>query len=84
MTTRIPTSPITNHLLGAAYNVNAAEADTVAIVTHPQSLLVGETIPLTSDVWFDKKERQWFIDSFAAYGASPRRADVSGVVRKFQ
>lgn len=84
MTTRIPTSVITNHLLGAAYNVNAAEADTVAVVTHPQSLLVGETIPLTSDVWFDKKERQWFIDSFAAYGASPRRADVSGVVRKFQ
>lgn len=82
MTARQPTAAITNHLLGAAYNLSAAEARTVAVVTHPQSLLVGETIPLTSDVWFDKKERQWFIDSFMAYGASPRRADVSGVVRK--
>ena len=82
MTARIPTAAITDHYLGSAYNVSAAEARTVAIVTHPQSLLVGETIPLTSDVWFDKKERQWFIDSFIAFGAAPRRADVTGTVRR--
>lgn len=82
MTARVPNAVDAAHLLGSAYNVSATEAKTVAIVTHPQSLLVGETIPLTSDVWFDKKERQWFIDSFAAYGAAPRRPDVSGVVLK--
>ena len=82
-TARIPTAAIPDHKLGSAYNITATEAKVVAIVTHPQSLLVGETIPLTSDVWFDKKERQWFIDSFIAFGASPRRPDVSGVVRKF-
>ena len=82
MTTRIPTAAIPNHLQGSAYNVSAQEALTVAIVTHPSSLLVGETIPLESDVWFDKKERVWFIDSFISFGAAPRRADVTGVVRK--
>ena len=82
MTARVPSTANAAHLLGASYNVSATEAKTVAIITHPQSLLVGETIPLTSDVWFDKKERQWFIDSFVAFGAAPRRPDVSGVVRK--
>lgn len=82
MTARIPNAVNAAHLLGTSYNVSATEAKTVAIVTHPQSLLVGETIPLTSDVWFDKKERQWFIDSFVAFGAAPRRPDVNGIVRK--
>lgn len=81
-TTRVPTAAITDHKLGSNYNVSAQEAKSVAVLLHPQSLLVGETIPLSSDVWFDKKVRVWFIDSFAAYGASPRRPDVSAVVRK--
>lgn len=82
MTARIPNAAIANHKLGSAYNWSATEAKTVAIVTNPMSLLVGETIPLTSDVFFDKIEKAWFIDSFIAFGASPRRADVSGAVRK--
>lgn len=82
MTTRMPTAAIASHKLGSDYNWSATEAKTVAIVTHPQSLLVGETIPLTSDVWFFNIDRNWYIDSFIAFGASPRRPDVSGVVRK--
>ena len=82
MTTRIPTAAIASHLLGSDYNWSATEAKTVAIVTHPHSLLVGETIPLTSRVFFDNISLNWFIDSYMAYGASPRRPDVSGVVRK--
>ena len=82
MTARIPNAVDSDHELGSNYNVNSNEAKTVAIVTHPQSLLVGETIPLTSDVWFNKIDRCWYIDSFMAFGGSPRRPDVSGVVRK--
>jgi len=82
MTARIPNAAIPAHKLGSSYNWSAPEAKVVAIVTNPMALLVGETIPLTSDVWFDKISRTWFIDSFIAFGASPRRPDVSGVVRK--
>jgi hypothetical protein len=86
-TARIPQAAITGHFLsntanGNAYDVSAAEAKAVAIIMHPQSLLAGETIPLTSDVFFSKVERQWFIDSFMAFGVSDRRSDVCGVVRR--
>lgn len=86
-TARIPNAAITGHKLSNvgnsnAYDVSAAEAKAVAVIMHPDSLLAGETIPLTSDVYFDKVEKQWFIDSFTAFGVSNRRPDVCGVVNK--
>lgn len=86
-TARIPNAAISGHFLSNAansnaYDVSATEAKAVAVILHPQSLLAGETIPLTSDVFFSKVERQWFIDSFLAFGVSNRRPDVCGVVRK--
>ena len=86
-TARIPQAAITNHKLSNtnnsnAYNLTAAEANVAAVIIHPHSLLAGETIPLQSDVFFDRVERQWFIDSFYAFGVSNRRPDVCGVVDK--
>jgi hypothetical protein len=86
-TARMPNAAISNHLLsndenGQAYDLSAAEAKAVAIVAHPNSLLVGETIPLESDVFYDKVERQWFIDSAMAFAVNTRRPDVLGVVDK--
>lgn len=87
MTNRIPTAAITGHLLSNAgnsdaYDVDATEAKTVAVILHPKSLLAGETIPLTSDIWFNREEKQWFIDSFLAFGVTTNRPDVCGSVRK--
>lgn len=84
-TSRIPKAAIAGHLLsnadnGNAYDVSAAEAKTVALILHPKSLLAGETISKSSDVFFDKVERQWFIDSFLAFGVSVRRPEVCGAV----
>lgn len=86
-TARIPTAAVSGHFLSNAgnsnaYDVSATEAKSVAVIMHPQSLLAGETIPLTSDVFFSKTEKQWFIDSFMAFGVSNRRPDVCGTVRK--
>lgn len=86
-TARIPQAAITGHKLsnvnnGNAYDITATDAKATAVILHPWSLLAGETIPLQSDVFFDKVERQWFIDSFMAFGVSNRRPDVCGVVRK--
>lgn len=86
-TARIPQAAIENHRLSNAnndnaYDLTAAEAKVAAIVMHPMSLLAGETIPLQSDVFYDKVEKQWFIDSHMAFGVSNRRPDVCGVVRK--
>lgn len=84
-TARIPTAAITGHLLSNdansnAYDVSASEAKAVAVIMHPKSLLAGETIPLTSDIWFDKKEKQWFIDSFLAFAVTVNRPDCCGAV----
>lgn len=83
---RIPTAAGTNLLSntanGSSYDVTATDARAVAVILHPHSLLAGETIPLNSDVWFNREEKQWFIDSFMAFGTSVRRPDCCGVVLK--
>lgn len=86
-TVRIPTAAIVGHYLsnvqnGYAYDVTSQEARTVAVVMHPRSLLAGETIPLTSDIWFNKEEKQWFIDSYLSFGVTPNRPDLCGRVLK--
>lgn len=87
MTNRLPQAAVTGHILSNAtngnfYDVSAAEANVTALIMHPKSILVGETIPLTSDVYFDKVEKQWFIDSWLSYGAGVNRSDTSYAIRK--
>ncbi len=86
-TARIPRAAITGHKLSNednafAYDLSALEAQAVAVILHPQALLAGETIPLSSDVFYSQVEKQWFIDSWMAFGVSNRRPDYAGVVRK--
>ena len=87
-TARIPTAAITGHKLsnaanGNAYDVSAAEADAVAVILHPRSLLAGETIPLTSKIHYSDVELQWFIDSYMAFAVTVNRPDVCGAVFKY-
>lgn len=84
-TARIPKAAISGHLLsnaenGNAYDVSATEALAQAVILHPKSLLAGETIPLTSDVFWSQVEKQWFIDAYLAFAVSNRRPDVCGAV----
>lgn len=88
-TARIPTAAISNHKLSNAANSNAYdvsndESDAVAVILHPRSLLAGETIPLTSEIYYSKVEKQWFIDSFMAFGVTVNRPDVCGAVFKYR
>lgn len=87
-TARIPNAAITGHFLSNAtnsnaYDVTSAQAKAVAVILHPKSLLAAEAIPLTSDMWFNREEKQWFIDSFLSFGVGPNRPDVCGVVNKY-
>ncbi|QPC44935.1 capsid protein [Kaustia mangrovi] len=88
-TARIPRNAITGHYLSNAqnsnaYDVTADQAGAVAVILHPKSLMAGETIPLTSDIWFNREEKQWFIDSFLAFGVTVNRPDVCGAVFKYR
>lgn len=86
-TARIPRQENLEHFLSNAdndyaYNITGKETRAVAVIIHPKSFLAGETIPLTSDVWFNKEEKQWFIDSWLAFAVAVNRPDVCGAVFK--
>lgn len=75
----------TNHLLsnannGLRYNVSAAMQKTHAVVYGPDALLCGRTITLQGDIFFDKKTKGYFIDSWFAEGCIPDRYDNIAVV----
>jgi hypothetical protein len=65
---------------GSEYVPTAAELTCVGLIMHPNSVLGGETIPLTSNVHYNELRLSWFIDSYLAFGAAPRRPDHTGAV----
>ena len=86
-TNRLPQATVVGHELSNAgnnnaYDVDATEAKTVGLIMMPKALLAGETIPLTSKVYYSDIELQWFIDSYLAFGATPNRAEHAAVIRK--
>lgn len=79
----LPNSNITGHLLSNTRNSNAYDGDfskTVAAVFSPKALLAGETIPLTTAVFYDEKSKLWFIDAHLSFGATPNVAAYAGRV----
>lgn len=77
----VPNSNITGHLLSNARNSNAYDGDfskLAALAFSPRALLAGETISLTSDVFYDKLTKQWFVDSHLAFAVAPNRNEFAG------
>lgn len=76
---------VSGHLLSNAANSNAYDGDfskVVACAFSPRALMAGETIPLTTDVFWDKVTKQWFVDAHLAFGVTPNRAEFAGVILK--
>lgn len=79
----IPNSNITGHLLSNANNSNAYDGDfskLAGLAFSPRALLGGETIPLSSDVFYDKIYKSWFVDSHLSYAVTPNRAEFAGAI----
>ena len=71
---------ITGHLLSNATNSNAYDGDfskVVACAFSPRALLAGETIPLESDVFYDKIYKSWVVDSHLAFAVGPNRVEFA-------
>lgn len=76
---------IAGHLLSNADNSNAYDGDFSKIVMaafSPRALLAGQTIPLETDVFWDKVTKQWFVDAHLSFAVGPNRAEFAGVIRK--
>jgi len=90
-TNRFPTTAdvgvehfLSNDGNGNAYDVAAEDVRCTVLLLMPKALLAGETIPLTSKVYFSDVEMQWFIDSYLAYGVTPNRAEMAGGIYTYE
>lgn len=80
-TPRFPTGAITNHFLGSAFNVTAAEAKAAFVLFHPgKTLVTVEATGMQTRIWDDKKEFTNVLDSYNMYNIGIRRGDASAVV----
>lgn len=78
----VPNHPLSNARNNGAYNLTEAQARTVVLITSPRAYLAGSTIPLTSDIFWNKETKSHFIDSWLALGAAANNPAFSAVVRK--
>lgn len=74
---------ITGHLLSTPNNNNGFDGDFTkvgALAFSPRAIMAGETIPLTSKVFWDEVSKHWFVDSWLAYSVGPNRAEYAGSI----
>lgn len=77
----VPNTDVTAHPLSNTRNSNAYNGDftkLVAVAFAPNALLAGETIPLTTAVWYSEESKLWFIDAHLSFGVTPNRAEYAG------
>lgn len=77
----LPSGVIANHKLSNVGNGMAYDGDftkLVGLALSPRALMAGETIPLTSDLFYDKLLKSWFVDSHTAFGVTTDRVEYAG------
>jgi hypothetical protein len=80
----VPKGVVANHFLSNAGNANAYDGDftgTIASVFSPRALLAGETIPLTTDVFWDAKSKMWYVDAYLSFGVTPNNPAFAGAIK---
>lgn len=78
-------SNIVGNLLSNTDNSNAYDGDftkAVAVAFSPRALLSGETIPLTTDVFWDSKSKHWFVDAYLSFAVGPNRPEFAATIYK--
>lgn len=62
------------------YDITQDMVDSHAVVFRNEGLLCGRTITAQGDIFFDKKTKSWFVDSWYSEGAVPDRYDNLAMV----
>jgi hypothetical protein len=79
-TPRFPTGANASHILGADFNVTAAEAKACFVIFNPAKALVTvEAKAMTVRQWDDPKDFQSVLDSYTMYTVGQYRPDAVGV-----
>lgn len=74
-----------HHLLsnednGYRYDATPAMNGAIAVLFTADALLVGRSIDVTGDIFYEKKEKTYYIDTFMSEGAIPDRWEAVSVV----
>lgn len=84
MSNNLPTTNITSHALSNANNSNAYNVDATkvqAVVFSPRAIMAGETIPVQSDIFYDKLLKSWVVDSHLSFAVGVNRAEYAAVLK---
>lgn len=83
---RFPTSTSASILSkpsnGNRYTPDSTQLTCIAVLFTPDALLIGQTLALDGDIWFDKGSKSYFIDTWYAEGAIPDRWEAVSAVFK--
>lgn len=80
--TEFPTEAITDHPLGAQFNVTADEAKCQMITfSKSKTLVTVEAKPFTSRIWDDEGQFSNVLDCYAMYTVGQRRPDTAVVTK---
>ena len=69
---------LSNAANGYSYNNTTRDVECLAVMVHPKGLLAGETIPLTTKIFWCDKDKQWYIDAWTSFAVTPNRPEVTG------
>lgn len=73
-------NPLSNAANGYRYDVVAAQTTAQCVLFTQDALLVGRTLSITGDIFYEKKEKTYYIDTFLSEGAIPDRWEAVAVV----
>jgi hypothetical protein len=74
---------ISGSLMESSYNTYDGDYTKVAAVAFaPKALMAAETIPVTTEVFWDQLSKNWFVDAYRAYSATANVASYAGVILK--
>ena len=74
------THRLSNSQNGGRYTATAAQTNAQALIFSADALLLGRTLALQSNIWFDDKSKSYLIDSWQSEGAIADRWDALGMV----
>lgn len=77
----LPNTDITGHKLTTDFNnFDGDFSKTVASIFSPKAVMAGATIPVESDVYYEKLYKSWVVDSHLSFSVGPNRAEYAAEV----
>lgn len=77
----LPQSVISGHHLTTDMNdFDGDFSKTVASIFSPKAIMAGATIPVESDVYYEKLYKSWVVDSHLAFAVGPNRVEFAAEV----